>query len=471
MSAEKDILAFIADNEAMLIGLERDIWEHPQVGFYEEYAAKLLSGVLRDAGFRVSMNVAQLPTAFVAEWGSGPPIIGILGEYDALPGMSQKVQSKKEPAKEGAAGHACGHNLLGVGGLGAALALKRTIEEGTAKGTVRYYGCPAEETLIGKVFMARDGVFDDLDAVLTWHPMYANTLWNSESTALNSFKFNFHGVSAHAAAAPQAGRSALDGVMLTDVGVNYLREHVIQDARIHCVITHGGDAPNIVPSYAQVWYYVRAPKRPQVEEIYRRVLNIANGADLMTDTTHDVEFLAACYDYLPNQVIGRVLLQHMKELGPPPFDDADLAFARELQSTLEQEQVEGTLRAYRKTREELGDPLSNSVVDEVGTFGRGEVLAGSTDVGDVSYITPTGQVTTCCMPLGVPVHSWQACAATGSGIGAKGMMLAAKTLALTGLDLLGKPEVLKAAREEFVKATSGKRYASPLPSNLEPPKS
>jgi len=470
MGVEEDVLSSIESNKTMLADLEKDVWNHPQIGFHEDYAAKLLSRVLEEAGFRMQRGVAELPTAFVAEWGSGAPVIGILGEYDALPGMSQKVQAQKEPTQEGGAGHACGHNLLGVAGLGAALALKSVMQKDGVKGTIRYYGCPAEETLIGKVFMARAGLFNDLDAALSWHPFYANTLWNSQSMAMNSFKLNFHGVSAHAANAPHLGRSALDGVMLTDVGVNFMREHMTTDARIHCVVTHGGEAPNIVPSYAQVWYYVRAPKRPQVDELYERLLRVAKGATLMTDTTNDVELIAGCYDYLPNQVIGQVIARRMRQVGPPEFDEADLAFARELRDTLPPEQVEGTLMAYRKTREDLGDPLSDTVLDDVGSFTRGEITAGSTDVGDVSYITPTGQFTTCCLPLGVAIHSWQSCASTGSGIGAKGMVLAAKVLGLTGLDLLTSPDLVKAAREEFAKAMSGKEYVSPLPEGLQPPK-
>ena len=261
--------------------------------------------------------VADIPTAFVAEWGSGTPVIGILGEYDALPGLSQKVSTVREPVVDGGPGHGCGHNLLGVAGFGAALAAKASMESSGLKGTIRYFGCPAEETLMGKVFMARDGVFDGLDVALTWHPMYANTVWAAASTALNSFKLSFHGRSAHAAGAPEAGRSALDAVVLTEVGVNFLREHMSSEYRIHCVITHGGEAPNIVPAFAQSWYYVRAPSRSQVEEMYQRVLNVARGAALMTDTTLEVELVAACHDLLSNETVEKVLLTNMRKVGAP----------------------------------------------------------------------------------------------------------------------------------------------------------
>ena len=468
MSGRNDVLSCLDENRERLVALARDIWEHPQVGFAEEYASDLIAGVLREAGFRVQKPVAEIPTAFVAERGSGSPVIGILGEYDALPGLSQKVLAQKEPVEEGGPGHACGHNLLGVAGLGAALAVKATLESSAVSGTIRYYGCPAEETLIGKVFMARDGLFDDLDAALTWHPMYANTLWASASTAVNSFKLSFHGRSAHAAGAPEAGRSALDAVMLTDVGVNYLREHIPSDVRIHCVVTHGGEAPNIVPAYAQSWYYVRAPKRSQLEQIYERVLNVARGAALMTETTLEVELVAACHDFLPNETLGRVMLRNMKELGPPPFDAEDRAFAEELKATLPPDMLEDVLRAHGRTREEIGDPLCTVVLDDAGMLAKGTVQPVSTDVGDVSHITPTAQITTCCMPLGVPVHSWQTTAATGSEIGFKGMMLAARVLALSVLDLLTSQGTLSAAREELDRAMDGRPYECPLPEGLRP---
>ena len=469
MDLDRAILSHIETNKMLLEGLEKDIWDHPQVGFYEDHAAQLLSGALEEAGFRVQRRVASLPTAFMAEWGSGSPIIGILGEYDALPGMSQQVKAVKEPVEQGAPGHACGHNLLGVAGIGAVLALKHTMETEGVGGTIRYYGCPAEETLIGKVFMARDGAFDDLDTALTWHPFYLNTLWNSESMAMDSVKLNFHGVSAHAANAPHLGRSALDAVMLTEVGVNFMREHMIPDARIHCVVTHGGEAPNIVPSYSQVWYYVRAPKRPQVDELYQRLLNIAQGATLMTETTHDVQLIAGCYDYMPNHALNRAMMRRMKQLGPPEFDSADFELARQLRDSLPPEQIEAAVTGYRIPREEVGNPLCTSIVESAGGFMHGEVMAGSTDVGDVSYITPTGQFTTCCVPLGAAINSWQAAAATGSGIGYKCMMLATKILALTGIDLFTNPDLVQEAKDELARANGSKGYVSPLPNDVQPP--
>lgn len=468
MSANAGALAYLDERRDELFLLARDIWNHPEPGFEETYASERIAGVLQRDGFRVLKPAAGMATAFVAEWGSGNPVIGLLGEYDALPGLSQKACASREQAKPGAPGHACGHNLLGVGAMGAAVAAKRVMETQGIAGTVRYFGCPAEETLMGKVFMAREHLFDGLDAMLTWHPMYANTIWAASSAALNSFKLSFHGRSAHAASSPDAGRSALDAVMLTDVGINYLREHVISDARIHCVVTHGGQAPNIVPDYAQSWYYVRAPRRSQVEQIYERVLNVARGAALMTDTSVEVELVAACHEYLPNDALQQALLKNMMVVGPPPFDADDMAFAGELKETLPPGMVDEVLRAYGRSAQDMGDPLCTTVLAEVGTLCRGTVQPVSTDVGDVSQVVPTAQSTACCMPLGVPLHSWQAVASCGSLIGLKAMLAMSKALALTVLDLLRDPELLRAARREFDHATEGKPYKCPIPSELKP---
>ena len=452
-------------NQDRLVELAKNIWEHPELGQKEVHASKLIADQLERAGFSVSMGVGQLPTAFVATWGEGRPIIGILGEYDALPSLSQKVSPVKDPIVEESPGHGCGHNLLGVGALGAALAVKAAMEQGGIKGTIRYYGCPAEETLVGKVFMAREGVFDDLDAAITWHPGFVNSVWAATSTAMNSFKVNFHGVAAHAGGSPESGRSALDGVQLMDVGVNYMREHVIQDARIHCVITEGGKAPNVVPPYAQVWYYVRAPNGEQVESIYAWMLDIAQGAALMTGTTYDIDFLTGCYNTLPNDVIGDLLLEKLRKIGVPKYTDEERDLAHKLQETFPPGAIEKSLKRYGMTREEVGDPLCEIIADP---YDKGKVLGGSTDVGDVSYITPTAQITTCCQALGTPGHSWQNVVTSGSSIGSKGMMLAAKAMALSALDLETRPDVLQAARAEFEEKTEGKKYVSSLPEGTVP---
>lgn len=380
ISMEINTLSYLNENTDVLISMAKNIWDHPEIGLQETHASKLIADQLDKAGFHVRRGIAQMPTAFIASWGETRPIIGVLGEYDALPGIYQEVATEKKTAKEGWPGHGCGHNLLGVGSLGAALAVKEAMDKHKIKGTIRYYGCPAEETLIGKVFMARDSVFDDLDAAITWHPWYANTGRNSATLAMNSFKLNFHGVSSHASQLG-IGRSALDAVVLAEVGINHLRDNVIKDARIHGVITNGGLQPNVIPAYAQSWYYVRAPKRKQVEEIYQRVLDIAKAAALMTGTKLDLEFIVGCYDYLPNQIIIDTMLEKLKKIGPPKFTEEERAFAKELESKVARDIMESALETYKLTREELGGSLCHKIIDEVGGFAKGDLLYTSSDVG------------------------------------------------------------------------------------------
>ena len=307
----------IEDISKDLLSIALKVWEYAEVGLQEERSAADQSEYLTNQGFNVTSGIAGMPTAFVAEWGKGSPVLGFLGEYDALAGVSQEVSPVRKPIVSRESGHGCGHNLLGAGALGAAVGLKRYLEQMGLPGTVRYYGCPAEETLVGKVFMAKEGVFDDLDSAITWHPSSLNTVTAGSSNGVNSAKFTFHGKTAHAAGDPHNGRSALDAVELMNVGANYLREHVVPAARLHYVVTDGGGQPNVVPARAQVWYYVRAPHRPQVVEIYDRLMDVARGAALMTGTTFDVEFLAGCYDVLPNQTLADAALSHMKKVGPP----------------------------------------------------------------------------------------------------------------------------------------------------------
>ncbi len=471
MQIQRAILEYLEHQDEKLTYLAGQIWERPEIALEERFACTLLADELEAAGFSIERGVGQLPTAFVATWGSGTPIIGILGEYDALPGLSQRLAADHNPVVRGGPGHGCGHNLFGVASLGAALALKTAMETHQIAGTVRYYGCPAEETLVGKTFMAKAGAFDDLDAALAWHPGDVNSVWAGSSLAMNSFKVNFHGVTSHAAADPHNGRSALDGALLMDIGVNYLREHIMPEARIHSVITSGGQAPNVVPAYAQIWYFVRAPRRDQVEALYARVLDIAKGAALMSGTTYDIDFVTGCYELLPNQALCRLILEKMRAIGDLSFTAEEQAFAKKLQETF----IPGTVAeafalAQRLVSCELDpaaieNPLWEQILPHVETpF----VMPGSTEVGDVSQITPTGQLTTCCWPLGTPGHSWQIVASSGSSIGHKGMLLAAKALALTGLDLLTCPDLLAEARAEFARKRNGTPYTSPLPEGAVP---
>ena len=466
MSAEKLIVDFVNSQDGRLSTVAKDIWDHPQIALQETYASELLARELEADGFSIEWGAGGMSTAFVATWGSGDPIIGFLGEYDALPGLSQTVSAEREAIESGGPGHGCGHNLYGTACMGSVMALKRAMERDGVGGTIRYYGCPAEEQVVGKVLMARDGVFDDLDAAITWHPGSTNLVWNGSSLALNSFKVNFHGVASHAAAAPHLGRSALDGVMLMDVGMNYLREHVISEARIHSVVTSGGEAPNVVPAFAQIWYYIRAPEREQVDAMYERVLDIAKGAALMSGTTHDIEFIAGCYDVLPNNTISDLMLKNMQAVDDLAFTAEERRFARQLQATFPDKAVQGAFDRMQKSTQK--DTISESIENPLWTqvlphADAGLPVEGSTDVGDVSWITPTGQITTCCWPLGTPAHSWQMVASSGSSIGSKGMLFAAKAMAMTGLDLLRNPDLLDKAGEEFAEARGGVTYKSALP--------
>lgn len=327
-------LQWIDENTPDLAALSQTIWEYAEVSLKEVRSAAAQAAYLEREGFSVQTGMAGMPSALVASFGEGKPVIGYLGEYDALPGVSQKAMSHQEALIVGGPGHGCGHNLLGVGSLAAAVALKREMQAGHLQGTVRYFGCPAEETIVGKVFMAKYGLFDDLDAAITWHPSQFNTTWWGSSLANNSVKFAFHGRTAHAAAAPHMGISALDAVELMNVGVNYLREHVIQDARIHCVITNGGGQPNVVPAEAEVWYFVRAPRRRDVDDIYARVVKIAEGAALMTGARLEVKFQTGCYEALANSVVTDLLQECLERVGAPQFTQEEKVFAQELEATL-----------------------------------------------------------------------------------------------------------------------------------------
>mgnify|MGYP000444786682 CR=1 FL=1 len=469
MSLKASIVEHIEANSEQLCKMAQAIWQRPEVALEESFASNLQAGELENSGFSVERNVADMPTAFVASWGEGSPVIGILGEYDALPGLSQTVSTERDPIESGGPGHGCGHNLFGTAGVGAAIAVKEALETEGIRGTIRYYGCPAEETLVGKTFMARAGVFNDLDAAITWHPGSANMVVASSSTAMNSFRVNFYGAAAHSAGSPHLGRSALDGVQLMDIGVNYLREHVIQEARLHSVVTSGGQAPNVVPAFAQAWWYVRAPNRKQVDEIYARVLDIAKGAALMTGTTHDIEFITGCYDFLPNKPLADLMLENMQSLeGSMTFDDEEMSFAKNLQASFPEGSVDNGIARLKGTALNSDIPQTPLLSGVIAHRDNPPAMAGSTEVGDVSHITPTVQLTTTCWPVGTPGHSWQTVASSGSSIGLKGMMFAAKSVALTAFDLLTGSDVLEQAKADFKRLKKDNAYVSPLPEGVTP---
>ena len=413
-------------------GVARQIWEWAEVGYQEEQSSELLKGELEAAGFSVDSGVAGMPTAFVASYGSGGPIIGILAEYDALPGISQDAVPERSPIIEGGAGHACGHHLFGAGSVAAAIAVKEWLDESGHEGTIRLYGTPAEEGGAGKVYMVRDGLFDDVDVALHWHPGSQNSARAGRSLANKSAKFRFSGYSAHAAGAPERGRSALDGVEAMNHMVNLLREHVPQETRIHYVITHGGFAPNVVPDFAEVYYYVRHPNAPTVLELFERVARAAEGAALGTGTEVEYEVIHGLYDLVPNVALGQVMDENLRKVGGVEYTEAERAFARQIQATFEG----GPSR-----------PLGSE--EEIEEFGVEGVGGGSTDVGDISWVVPTTGLSTATWVPGTSAHSWQAVAAGGTDIGTKGMMVAAKTLALTTIELFQSPDLIAAAWEEL----------------------
>lgn len=448
----------VDQNAAILEDLAKKIWEHPETAFNEVKACEWTAEVLKNAGFEVEVGYVGMPTAIRATWGKGHPRIGFLGEYDALPGLSQKVSTEKEPVCEGAPGQGCGHNLLGVACLGAALGMKAELEASGKEGTVVFYGCPAEEVLTGKAFMAREGAFADLDAAFSWHGATTNHLTTGTMTGLNSAVFHFHGVTAHAGGDPHNGRSALDAVELMSVGANYLREHVTSDVRIHYVIKEGGTAPNIVPDTASVWYYVRALSREAVEDTYRRLVLVAEGAAHMTETKLEIEFLGGCYNTLNPVKFTTMTRDVMAEIEMPQWTEEEKEFADALNKKSQQ---------YDRVKDSglLDDgPLCTFVSPVLNEDGY-----GSTDVGDVQHIVPCVQVMTATYNLAAPGHSWQVTACSGMSIGMKGMLYGAKVMAASAMKLVNEPKLLEEAKEEFKKQMNGRTYKCPIPKEIPVP--
>ncbi|MCD6431514.1 amidohydrolase [Candidatus Bathyarchaeota archaeon] len=469
MSDEKEhAFNWIENNKKRIIEISDKIWEFAELGLIEFKSSALLADELEKNGFKVERGIADMPTAFTATWGEGTPIIGIMGEYDALPGLSQKKVPWKEPLEPGKPGHGCGHNIHGTSGMAAAIAVKEAMEKHGIKGTVKFFGCPAEENFSGKVFMVRAGYFSNVDAVISHHPSTMNEASLMSSLAVNSVKFHFYGKASHAGASPEHGRSALDAVELMNVGVNYLREHIIQDARIHYVIEKGGDQPNIVPAYARSWYYVRAPERDQLDFIYNWVLDIAKGAALMTKTEVKTEFIEGCYNLIPNKTIAKLIVKNMREIGLPKYSDEDLKFAEEIAKTITPEMKVAQLKKSKRPGwERLVDKLLDDEVPD--PWGEGETSHGSTDVADVSWQAPTVEFSTATWILGTPAHSWQAVAQNGVEIGHKSLIFAAKVMASTVIDLSTNPDILNKAKEEHKQRINGKKYKSPIPPEHKPP--
>jgi aminobenzoyl-glutamate utilization protein B len=454
---QKDLVANVDTQRTELVAMNQDIWTFAELGLQEHRSAARLIGALKKAGFKVREGVSGMPTAFVAEFGSGKPIIGILAEYDALPDLSQEASGTRKPAEGRATGHGCGHCALGTAAVGAAIALKDNYQKYNLEGTIRVYGTPAEETVIGKVYMTLDGQFKDLDACLHWHPGAKNKIWYSSSKAVISAKFTFTGLPAHASGSPEKGRSALKGVELMNIGVNYMREHVKEDSRIHCVVTNGGGQPNVVPGTAQVWYYCRANSHEDCVANFDWMVEIAEGAAKMSRTKMQMQIDTDCHEIIPNLPLSKVIYRNMKKIGPPMFDEADRKLAKQLQEPLRLDFGLKEEKPLNDTIEELKDMPETP--DK-----------GSTDVGDISWYVPTSGFGTACFAAGSPGHSWQNVAAIGSPIGHKGLVVAAKVMALSAADLLMDAEALKAAKADFEKRMKGRKYTTRIPEGQKVPK-
>jgi aminobenzoyl-glutamate utilization protein B len=426
-------------------GIAVQIWSFAEVGYKEVKSSALHQKTLAENGFTVEAGVAGIPTAFIASFGSGRPVIGILAEFDALPGLSQDSVPEKEPVPGKDAGHGCGHNLFGTASVAAAIELKKLMVKNNMQGTLKVYGCPAEEGGSGKVYMVRAGLFKDVDAVIHWHPADANGVTMTSALANISAKFRFHGISAHAAAAPDKGRSALDGVESFDYMVNMMREHVPQETRIHYVITNGGKAPNVVPDFAEVYYYVRHPNRDVVREIFGRVVKAAEGAALGTGTTMDYEIIGGVHDLLLNKALAEAMQKNLETVGGVFYTPAEIEFAKKIQASF----------TYKYPSISSADSVKPLKIET-------DAGGGSTDVGDVSYAVPTVGLRAATWVPGTSAHSWQAVACGANGIGIKGMMVAAKTMAMTGIDLLTSPSLLDSAKKEFVRARGDYAYKALL---------
>ena len=431
--------AYEADKKTAL-----QIWEYAEVGYKEVKSAALHVQHLKDAGFTVETGVAGIPTAFVATYGTGSPAIGILAEYDALPGINQSASAERDPIVGKNAGHACGHHLFGTASVSAGIAIKELIAAGKLKGTIKVFGTPAEEGGSGKVFLVRAGLFNNLDAVIHWHPDDVNAITTTSALANKSAKFKFYGISAHAAAAPDQGRSALDAVEAMDNMVNMMREHIPQETRIHYVITNGGKAPNVIPDFAEVYYYVRHPKRKDVVEIFDRVVKAAEGAALGTGTTMKYDIIGGTHDLLINKALAETMQANLDKVGGVNYTEEEIAFAKKIQPT-------------------MVAPIDIATAAQVKPLTYiNEGNSGSTDVGDVSYALPTVGLRAATWVPGTAAHSWQAVASGGTEIGTKGMLVASKTMAMTAIDLMSNPLLIQKATQELKTAIGDYKYKALL---------
>lgn len=473
MDKKQFVNKVLEEKKSLIVSLSDQIFDFAEIGFHEFKTAALYEKVLKEEGFEVETGIDGMPTAFRASYGSGKPVVGFLAEYDALPELSQKGGCvNRVPTEDpNPDGHGCGHNLLGAGAFAAALAVKAYLEENPGKGTVVLFGCPSEEKGNSKTFMARDGIFDCLDVAYTWHPGAQNAVAAYSSLANVSVFFRFKGVTAHAAAAPEAGRSALDAAELMSVGVNYLREHIISDARVHYAYRDvGGIAPNVVQGHSCVHYFIRAPKAWQVQEIYKRVIDVAEGAAKMTGTEMTYELYAGLSDYVPNHVLSEVLHEAMEEIGAPEFDEADFELARHFfYDSISEEELEAKKAAVKKKYgAEKAEILFQKPLDQwiAPLVWKGELMSGSTDVGDASYVVPTAQLSTATATVGTAGHTWQMTAHGNTEIAHKATLNAAAAMAAAGIRMFEEPELVEKARAEW-KEEAG-TYVCPIPKEIGP---
>lgn len=461
MHHTKKVEEIIEGKRDLFIEISDKIWSYAETSFTEHKSANLLCEKLEEQGFTVEKGISGMNTAFTGSFGSGKPVVAILGEFDALAGLSQqKGESTPNAIEEDGNGHGCGHNLLGTGAFAAAVAIKEYMEEYNLPGTVRYYGCPAEESGDGKTYLVREGKFDDVDFALSWHPSHQNGVAKMDALATYQVYFKFKGRAAHAAAAPHLGRSALDAVELMNIGVNYLREHIIQEARVHYAITNtGGFSPNVVQSRAEVLYLIRAPKVRQVEEIYQRICKIAEGAALMTETSVKIAFDSGTSDIIQNSVLDQVMYANFNRLGCPSFTEEEKRFAREIRQTLTEEEKRNAGIKELEDEELIEILLPQERLSKMG---------GSTDVADVSWVTPTAQCIVTCVANGTQLHSWQAVSQAGSSIGHKGMLHAGKVIASTAIEMVQNPNLINQAKEELKERLGGEKYICPIPKDVQP---
>lgn len=444
------VVQSVESQAAKLTEISNKIWAHAEIAFQETHSSKLLADYAEANGFKVERGVAEIPTAFVATYGSGSPVIGILGEFDALPGLSQKAVPVKDPLEEGKPGHGCGHNLFGTASLGAAVAVKQLIEQGKLKGTIKFFGTPAEEKFFGKLWMIRAGLFNDVDVCLDWHPGAETKAAVQTGLSLVDFIVEFYGQAAHASADPWNGRSASDALELYTTGINYYREHIRPSTRIHYHIQDGGQVVNVVPDYSRIWVRVRDPKREIMNEVYQRVMKMAEGAATMANVEYKISLVSGIYEILVNRTGAELIQKNLEYLGPITYTENEIAFAKKIQEATGKPQV----GLHSKV-----EPLEATDPNAGG---------GSTDVGDVSWVVPTVRLSAATAPIGTPWHSWAVVACGGMSIGHKGMMHASKTLALTMVDLFEDPKKIEAVKAEFRQRKGDHVYSGLIPPGPPP---